>query len=73
MRSTRGRSWLAVLLMPLATALVHQLRYVLAYGPGAAHELAEQGDAYVHSFLPWLVAIVLPLFFGALALAVADR
>jgi hypothetical protein len=71
LRRTRGRTGLAVLLMPLATALVHQLRYVLAYGPRAGHELAEQGDAYVHSLLPWLMAVVLPLFFGALALALA--
>jgi hypothetical protein len=60
-----------VLLMPVATVLVHQLRYLLAYGPRAGHELAEQGDAYVHSLLPWLVALVLPLFLGALVLALA--
>jgi hypothetical protein len=71
LRSTRGRTGLAVLLMPLATALVHQLRYVLAYGPRAEHELAEQGDAYVHSLLPWLAALVVPVFFGVLALALA--
>jgi hypothetical protein len=57
--------------MPVATVLVHQLRYLLAYGPRAGHELAEQGDAYVHSLLPWLVALVLPLFLGALVLALA--
>ncbi len=63
--------------MPVATLLVHQLRYVLAYGPRAGRELAEQGDAYVHSLVPWLAA-VLPVFLGALViqlakLAVASR
>jgi hypothetical protein len=57
--------------MPVATVLVHQLRYLLAYGPRAGHELAEQGDAYVRSLLPWLAALLLPLFLGAFVLAVA--
>jgi len=34
---------------------VHQLRYVFAYGADAGRELAEQGDEYVHSLVPWLV------------------
>jgi hypothetical protein len=57
--------------MPVATVLVHQLRYLLAYGPGAGHELVEQGDAYTRSLVPWLAAVLLPLFLGGLVLAVA--
>lgn len=64
-RGRFSRGGLAVLLMPVATVLVHQLRYLIAYGSRAGHELAEQGDAYVHSLYPWLTAL-LPLFLGAL-------
>ena len=56
--------------MPVATVIVHQLQYLLAYGSRAGHELAEQGDGYVHSVLPWLAAL-LPLLLGALVIQLA--
>lgn len=56
--------------MPVATVIVHQLRYVLAYGPRAGRELADQGDSYVHSLLPWLAAI-LALILGAFVVQLA--
>jgi hypothetical protein len=56
--------------MPVAAMLVHQSRYVLTYGPRAGRELAEQGDAYVHSLYPWLAAL-LPLFLGILVIQLA--
>jgi hypothetical protein len=61
-RQTWLRHRLAVLLIPLATVAVHQLRYVFAYGSGAGHELALDGDEYVTALLPGL---------GMLALAAA--
>ena len=69
-RGRFSRAGLAVLLMPVATVLVHQLRYLIAYGPRAGRELAEQGDAYVHSLYPWLAAL-LPLFLGAVVVQLA--
>ena len=45
-------------LMPVAALLVHQLRYVLAFGGQAGVELARQGHAYLHSLVPWIVLLV---------------
>jgi len=56
--------------MPVAMLIVHQLRYLLAYGSRAGDELAEQGDGYVHSLLPWL-AVLLALFLGMLVVRLA--
>jgi hypothetical protein len=50
-----GRDFIGVLLMPPAALLVHQLRYLLAYGSGAGAELSRQGHAYLHSVVPWIV------------------
>jgi hypothetical protein len=69
-RGRFSRAGLAVLLMPVATVLVHQLRYILTYGARAGRELTEQGDAYVHSLYPWFVAL-LPLFLGVLVVQLA--
>jgi hypothetical protein len=58
---SRGGTFRLVLcsfLMPVGAVAVHQLRYLLAYGSDAGRELAEQGDSYVHSLTPWLVAAV---------------
>jgi hypothetical protein len=62
--TTLGRRRLAVLLLPVATVAVHELRYLLAYGPGAGRELIAQGDAYVESLLPGVV-LLLAVCFGA--------
>jgi hypothetical protein len=44
--------------VPVAAVLVHELRYVFAYGPGAAAELSETGHSYLHELTPWLAAAV---------------
>jgi hypothetical protein len=45
-------------LLPFAAFAVHQLRYELAYGARASTELRETGHSYLHSVVPWLVALV---------------
>ena len=45
-------------LMPVAALLVHQLRYMLAFGGHAGVELARQGHAYLHSLVPWIVLLI---------------
>jgi hypothetical protein len=45
----------AVALLPLAAIGLHQLRYKLAFGGGAGHELASEGHAYLASLMPLLV------------------
>jgi hypothetical protein len=54
---TLGRRRLAMLLLPVATLAVHQLRYVFAYGPDAGRLLVAQGDAYVESLIPGVVLL----------------
>jgi len=44
--------------MPPAAFAVHQLRYELAYGSEASVVLRETGHSYLHSVVPWLVALV---------------
>ncbi|HZT92616.1 MAG TPA: hypothetical protein VFA05_11310 [Gaiellaceae bacterium] len=48
---TRGRipGGAALLLVPAAALLVHQLRYTLAYGAAADAQLTAQGHSYLHS------------------------
>jgi hypothetical protein len=41
--------------VPAAAMAVHQLRYLLAYGGGAALELQRQGHSYLHSLVPWTI------------------
>jgi len=45
-------------LVPAAALLVHQLRFVLAFGGGAGAQLARQGHAYLHSLVPWVVLLL---------------
>lgn len=45
-------------LLPPAAFAVHQLRYVLAYGGSAGIELQRTGHSYLHSLVPWLVALL---------------
>jgi len=47
-----------VALLPLAAFAVHQFRYEIAYGPDAGIVLRETGHSYLHSVVPWLVALV---------------
>jgi hypothetical protein len=44
--------------MPAAALLVHQLRFMLAYGGHAQLALARQGHSYLHSLAPWIVGLV---------------
>jgi hypothetical protein len=74
------RNWLtaiapAALTVP-AALLVHQLRFVLAFGGGAAAELQRQGHAYLHSLLPWVVvllALAVGILLRALGRALAGQ
>ena len=50
---------------------VHDLRYLLAYGPGARQELVATGHSYLHELTPWVV-LVLALGLGALLLRLRD-
>jgi hypothetical protein len=45
----------ALALLPLAAVGLHQLRYKLAFGGNAGHELAAEGHAYLTSLTPMLV------------------
>jgi hypothetical protein len=45
-------------LLPAAAFAVHQLRYVLAYGAASGAELQRTGHSYLHSLVPWLVALI---------------
>ncbi len=47
-----------VALLPAAALVVHQLRYLLAYGGAAGMELQRQGHSYLHSVVPWIVLVV---------------
>ena len=47
-----------VALVPAAALLVHQLRFMLAFGSGAGAELARQGHSYLHSLVPWIVLLI---------------
>ncbi len=45
-------------LLPPAALAVHQLRYLLAFGGDAGPQLARTGHSYLHSVVPWVVALV---------------
>ncbi|HWE11014.1 MAG TPA: hypothetical protein VG325_16825 [Solirubrobacteraceae bacterium] len=45
-------------LLPPAALGVHELRYLLAFGPHAGLELQRQGHSYLHSVVPWLAVVV---------------
>jgi hypothetical protein len=63
-------------LLPPAALAVHELRYVLAFGPRAGLELQRQGHSYLHSVVPWIVLLIglsLGTFLLALGRALAGR
>lgn len=45
-------------LLPAAAMLVHQLRFMLAFGSDSGLELQRQGHAYLHSLVPWIVLLI---------------
>jgi hypothetical protein len=45
-------------LVPPAAFAVHQLRFLLAFGNGAGAELEKTGHSYLHSLVPWIVALL---------------
>jgi hypothetical protein len=53
-------------LLPLAALAVHELRYLLAFGPHAGIELQRQGHSYLHSVAPWIAVVVSLAAGGAL-------
>jgi hypothetical protein len=55
---SRARGFATVALLPPAAFVVHQLRYMLAFGGGAGAELQRTGHSYLHSVLPWLVMLL---------------
>jgi hypothetical protein len=65
-----------VALLPPAAFLVHQLRYMLAFGAGASAELQRTGHSYLHSIVPWIVAalaVAVGAFLQSLGRAFAGR
>jgi hypothetical protein len=56
-RTARQASGRGIVLLPPAALLVHQLRYWLTYGPRAETQLADQGHAYLGSFVPWVAML----------------
>jgi hypothetical protein len=62
--------------LPAAALLVHQLRFMLAFGGQADVALARQGHSYLHSWAPWivlLIAVAVGGFLWALGRAVAGQ
>ena len=56
-RSVTGHVARAALVPPAAFA-VHQLRFLLAFGHAAGAELGKTGHSYLHSVVPWIVALL---------------
>jgi len=47
-----------VALLPAAAFVVHQLRFLLAFGGTAGVELQRTGHSYLHSVVPWIVLLI---------------
>jgi hypothetical protein len=54
----RQRELLGVALFPLGALAVHQMRYRLAFGSDAPHELAGEGHGYLQALTPWIMLAV---------------
>lgn len=54
-RRSAARGLARAAVVPAAAIAVHQLRYLLAFGPTAGLELQRQGHSYLHSLAPWIV------------------
>jgi hypothetical protein len=65
-----------VALLPVAAFVVHQFRFMLAFGAGAGAELQRNSHSYLHSLVPWimlLVALVVGAFLRAAGRALAGQ
>ena len=65
-----------VALLPAAAFVVHQLRFLLAFGSGAGVELQRTGHSYLHSLVPWivlLIALTVGVFLRAAGRALAGQ
>jgi len=47
-----------VALLPAGAFVVHQLRFLLAFGGTAGVELQRTGHSYLHSLAPWIVLLI---------------
>jgi hypothetical protein len=58
----KRRPWMAglapVALLPPAAFVVHQLRFMFAFGVDAGAELQRTGHSYLHSLVPWIVLLI---------------
>lgn len=54
-RRSAARGLARAAVVPAAAIAVHQLRYLLAFGPTAGVELQRQGHSYLHSLAPWMI------------------
>jgi hypothetical protein len=70
MVQSRLRQGGGIALLPAAVFVVHQLRYLLAFGPNAGHELSQQGHGYLTSLTPWIV-VLCGLAFGGFLVRLA--
>jgi hypothetical protein len=72
----RGSMVRQIVLLPPAAFVVHQLRYLLAFGGGAGAALQRTGHSYLHSLVPWImlpVALALGAFLRSLGRAFTGR
>ena len=63
-------------LLPAAALLVHQLRFMLAFGGHAGAQLAMQGHSYLRSWAPWIamtIAVAVGGFLWALGRALGGQ
>jgi hypothetical protein len=58
-----------VALLPAAAFVVHQLRFLLAFGGAAGVELQRTGHSYLHSLVPWIVLLIALVIGGFLRAA----
>jgi hypothetical protein len=63
----------ATSLLALGALGVHQLRYVLAYGPAASDELAHQGHGYLAQLAPVLAGLAVATVMATLIAAAFHR
>ena len=57
-RRSVTRGLVQLTLVPAAAFAVHGLRYMLAYGANAGAELQRTGHSYLHSVVPWIIALL---------------